>query len=1043
MRNIVFFLLISLIIFSGLVMGEVGTGANFLKIGVGPRQIGLGSAFTGVADDIYSIYWNPAGLGFIRNWEFSLMADRYFADIYLGSVAGAKQFRFLGSRKFTLGGGIFHLGMPDWDSMEDRVAQNQPFGSASNTMYTLSVAQRLDWLPIPELQKQLSIGMNIKYLQSKLLDEDASGLAYDIGLSYNRELWERPFSVGLAMQNMGDSLKYIQQGSPLPLGFRGGVSYLFGACTSHQFLLASDISKYRGSDVKLGFGTEYWFKNRIALRGGYLINGDDLGDISFGLSYRFGLLQSGTRIDGAYQDYNSLNNTLSGAYTLYATGPEPFRLVYPEDEQPFCINTPIPFEWENAPGSSKCDQIRYRLLADTSLFNIKKAVNKLKINPLDSTNTIISIATSELIQELVLPIVRDTIYYWTTVAIDQEQKVRQADQIWKVILHKPDIIIEQIALVTEDIKRNFLYGIHDPVKSGLEVILRNTGHCDAVNFSVILTDSLLCPLDYRQFKHNFEQIIDRLFVDSLLANSVDTLYCKWNIKKDGLHKVYGEADYRLEVIESNENNNSSHMFATTGAKGLVEIDGVKTPPRDEIYDYQRRISGAEPPEVRLIKVLSENCDIPLVPFVFFEHQSSNVADDYFEEASGEPFPLLQEIGTRMNDQKDTKLILKGYIDYDTENRTTQENLKLASARAQAVKQILVHNWKLPSERIEIQIDSDSVSKKRIQPHSTISEIRPIDLTMISEENRRVELVPDNLSPAAEALFRPKKNLIRPYFQFPIKFVSEIQTPDGCSGWQLEIVKEPKKTPVITLPFQIDNSRSDVTDTLYWYGYDKIGNLVELHQDYSFRLNLANKAGEWNSSLWKTFRIVADSSINNRLVHLMQFDQHVPVYAFSNDSIRTAAEKFVNEINAEIQNNENSTFSIDTVSCYILGFTCVIGREERLMELANNQRTEAILTQFKSAIKSVLIERNQALSDTSVIFPRIDINAHKNARKYIPKVTVKQWYKEPLAVPQACCDREVIYGTETPVGRNYNRRVEIVLSRKIQDFKSKPRIITDK
>jgi len=45
--------------------------------------------------------------------------------------------------------------------------------------------------------------------------------------------------------------------------------------------------------------------------------------------------------------------------------------------------------------------------------------------------------------------------------------------------------------------------------------------------------------------------------------------------------------------------------------------------------------------------------------------------------------------------------------------------------------------------------------------------------------------------------------------------------------------------------------------------------------------------------------------------------------------------------------------------------------------------------------------------------------------------------------QPCCDKEVIYGTETPEGRNYNRRVEIVLSRKVIGKDTYKRIFTGK
>ena len=42
---------------------KVGTfGGQELKIGVSARATAMGSAFTGVADDATSVFWNPGGL---------------------------------------------------------------------------------------------------------------------------------------------------------------------------------------------------------------------------------------------------------------------------------------------------------------------------------------------------------------------------------------------------------------------------------------------------------------------------------------------------------------------------------------------------------------------------------------------------------------------------------------------------------------------------------------------------------------------------------------------------------------------------------------------------------------------------------------------------------------------------------------------------------------------------------------------------------------------------------------------------------------------
>jgi len=44
---------------------------SYLGTGIGARSLGLGTAYTGIADDFTAVYWNPAGLGQIENNEIS------------------------------------------------------------------------------------------------------------------------------------------------------------------------------------------------------------------------------------------------------------------------------------------------------------------------------------------------------------------------------------------------------------------------------------------------------------------------------------------------------------------------------------------------------------------------------------------------------------------------------------------------------------------------------------------------------------------------------------------------------------------------------------------------------------------------------------------------------------------------------------------------------------------------------------------------------------------------------------------------------------
>src|SRR5689334_8512028 len=57
------------------------TGAEILKIGVGARAIGMGEAYTAQADDVSSLYWNPAGLALMQERQASFMYDKMYQDL--------------------------------------------------------------------------------------------------------------------------------------------------------------------------------------------------------------------------------------------------------------------------------------------------------------------------------------------------------------------------------------------------------------------------------------------------------------------------------------------------------------------------------------------------------------------------------------------------------------------------------------------------------------------------------------------------------------------------------------------------------------------------------------------------------------------------------------------------------------------------------------------------------------------------------------------------------------------------------------------------
>ena len=57
------------------------TAAEVLKIGVGARAIGMGEAYVAQADDVSSLYWNPAGLALMQERQASFTYDQMYQDL--------------------------------------------------------------------------------------------------------------------------------------------------------------------------------------------------------------------------------------------------------------------------------------------------------------------------------------------------------------------------------------------------------------------------------------------------------------------------------------------------------------------------------------------------------------------------------------------------------------------------------------------------------------------------------------------------------------------------------------------------------------------------------------------------------------------------------------------------------------------------------------------------------------------------------------------------------------------------------------------------
>jgi hypothetical protein len=308
---------------------ESGTsGAAFLKIGPGARPVAMGEAFTGVADDVHAVYWNPAGLGTLKVPELTGMHMQYIQDFSYEFAAFAYPTEMHGTWAFAISN--LHV-----DDLDRRTADTDAaIGTfdASDTAYWLSYGYRLN--------TKLSLGANFKYVRQSIDDVGAHAYAMDGGALYDTE-WH-DVRLGASVQNVGTKVKFQNESDPLPLTVRLGGS---APLVSRNLLVSSDLIIPRDHEIGLAFGTEY--KHRIAhgiagsVRSGYRTD-SDVDGLS-GLSAGGGLEVGRFAFDFAWVPFGELGNAYR--FGLHVKFGEPESREAPRMKKPLSPAGLLPNNW--------------------------------------------------------------------------------------------------------------------------------------------------------------------------------------------------------------------------------------------------------------------------------------------------------------------------------------------------------------------------------------------------------------------------------------------------------------------------------------------------------------------------------------------------------------------------------------------------------------------------------------------------------------------------------------------------------------------------
>ncbi|MBS1536562.1 MAG: PorV/PorQ family protein [Bacteroidetes bacterium] len=282
-------------------------GSQFLKIGVGARASGMAGAYGSVGNDISSLYWNAAGIADIKDIAGSFSYTSWFAGFSHNFVGGCIPL----SDKYRA---AFSITSFTSDQIPITTIEKDQGTGAKYSVSDFAIGLSFGGY----ITDQFSFGTTLKYIQNAFSTVSASGIAFDVGTIYKTGF--QGTKIGFSIHNLGGQQNYTgqdlnrtgklvpeQYASPsdlqllsspynLPLTFRASIStdvmsFINGESITpsdadHKWIACVDFETLSDTPEQFSIGTEYVWKNFIAIRGGYRF-GHDTFNVAGGVGLKY------------------------------------------------------------------------------------------------------------------------------------------------------------------------------------------------------------------------------------------------------------------------------------------------------------------------------------------------------------------------------------------------------------------------------------------------------------------------------------------------------------------------------------------------------------------------------------------------------------------------------------------------------------------------------------------------------------------------------------------------------------------------------------
>lgn len=286
----------------------------FMESGGGARALGMGAAFTAVADDPSATFWNPAGLAVVERRELLLMHSERFGGLVDRDFAAFVQpvgWRLLGGQSAGIGVSLIRLGVDDipfTNHLTDDLDTNGD-GTVDDTelLGLFDLQDQIRYKSDQELGLLLSygeqkgawqLGGSLKFIRQSVGPYSSLGVGADLAV-LRPAVWKR-LDFGLKLQDVTSTYLSWSTGrneviapAIVPgLAWRQPVpgwdmDLTFAGSVETRFDNRGDADQYHSGAMSANahVGLEVGFSRKVFVRTGY-DGGFDSGHFAAGAGFR-------------------------------------------------------------------------------------------------------------------------------------------------------------------------------------------------------------------------------------------------------------------------------------------------------------------------------------------------------------------------------------------------------------------------------------------------------------------------------------------------------------------------------------------------------------------------------------------------------------------------------------------------------------------------------------------------------------------------------------------------------------------------------------